>query len=269
MESDPYASSSSMSYSTYDFARAQETSAANPDKIYYDKDFAFRNQDYRQLYHQDGTIGTFSVRLLEASGLSRRYWSALALGPMKHLGLSKAHGGVSSFVSICLDTTATISTSPQRKTTALEDVDRKLPAKVSSANQRLPYEFSEFVSPVVQNTNNPVWTNCQFEIPLRKGALEDGQPVRIALRVDEDATAVENMIPGIPSAGGVDRLLGIGHLDVTSLCLGQDPATGRPAIGVLDTWVPIGHSDEQEQEPLAATGRVDDELLYQKKSSRW
>jgi hypothetical protein len=258
MAFDSYSPSTPMGYSTYEFAKAQECSASNPDKIYYDKDAAFRNQDYRQVFHQDGTIGTFSVRLLEASDLSRRYWSALALGPMKHLGLSKAHGGVSSFVSFCLDTTVT---SKYKQTTSVNDFDKKIPAKVSLESEF--HEFSSFVSPVVPNDNNPVWTNCQFEIPLKKGAFEDGQPVRISLRVDEDATALENIIPGIPSGGGVARVLGIGHLDVTSLCLGQNPATGRPTTGVIDTWVPIRLPDEQEL-PVA-WGTVDEEVLSQKK----
>jgi len=243
---------------TYEFAKAQESVASNPDNIYYDKDAAFRNQDYRQVYHQDGLIGTFSVRLLEAADLSRRYWSALALGPMKHLGLSKAHGGVSSFVSFSLDKTAT---SKYKRTVTANDYDKKPPAKGSVDNTAL--QFSSFVSPVVPNDNNPVWTNCEFEIPLKKGALQDGQPARIALRVDEDATALENMIPGIASAGGKSRLLGVGHLDVTSLCLGQNPATGRPTTGVVDTWVPIRLPDDQE---LPVTwDNVDEDLLLQKK----
>ncbi|KAL7472130.1 hypothetical protein ACHAXS_012466 [Conticribra weissflogii] len=54
-------------------------------------------RSHRHLHHQRGTIGTFHVRLLEGRGLSRRHWSALSLGPVKHLGLSRAHGEVSSF----------------------------------------------------------------------------------------------------------------------------------------------------------------------------
>mmetsp|Transcript_14429 Transcript_14429/g.30027 ORF Transcript_14429/g.30027 Transcript_14429/m.30027 type:complete len:397 (+) Transcript_14429:158-1348(+) len=249
-----------MGYSTYEFAKAQEWSESNPDQIHYDKDAAFRNQDYRKVFHQDGTIGTFSVQLLEASDLSRRHWSALALGPMRHLGLSKAHGCVSSFVSFGLDTTATTK-SPQ--TDYVGDYDRKISAKVSGDSTF--HQFSSFVSPVVPNSNKPVWTNCKFEIPLKKGALQDGQPVRIALRVDEDATALENFIPGIASAGGVARLLGVGCLDVTSLCLGQNPATGLPITGLIDEWVPIRLPDDNEQEPPVAWGTVDEELLLQKK----
>ena len=255
MAGELYHSSDTMGYSTYEFAKAQEFSASNPDNIYYDKDAAFRNQDYRKVFHQDGTIGTFSVRLLEASDLSRRYWSALALGPIKYLGLSKAHGSVSSSVSFCLDTTAT---SKYERIASDNNYDQKLPSKKSAESERLDY--SAFVSPVIPNDNNPVWTNCQFEIPLKKGALQDGQPVRIAMRVDEDATALENIIPGIPSAGGVARLLGMGYLDVTSLCLGQNPATGRPTTGVIDVWVPIRLPDEQDEDFPVALGCVDKEL---------
>lgn len=258
MAGDLYHSSDTMGYSTYEFAKAQEFSASNPDNIYYDKDAAFRNQDYRKVFHQDGTIGTFSVRLLEASDLSRRYWSALALGPIKYLGLSKAHGGVSSSVSFCLDTTAT---SKYERVASDNNYDQKLPSKKSAESERLDY--SAFVSSVVPNDNNPVWTNCQFEIPLKKGALQDGQPVRIAMRVDEDATALENIIPGIPSAGGVARLLGMGYLDVTSLCLGQNPATGRQTTGVIDTWVPIQRPDEREMP--ATFESAEEEFLSQKK----
>mmetsp|Transcript_7021 Transcript_7021/g.17132 ORF Transcript_7021/g.17132 Transcript_7021/m.17132 type:complete len:470 (-) Transcript_7021:948-2357(-) len=236
---------------TYEFAKAQEFSASNPDNIYYDKDAAFRNQDYRQVFHQDGTIGTFSVRLLEAADLSRNYWSALALGPMKHLGLSKAHGGVSSFISFCLDTTAT---SKYKRATSVNDYDQKMPSKKSAADR---HDYSSFVSPVVPNDNNPVWTNCQFEIPLKKGALQDGQPVRIALRVDEDATTIENIIPGMPK--GDARFLGIGNLDVTSLCLGQNPATGRPTTGVIDTWVPIRLAEDEQE--FDAYDSLDEKLL--------
>lgn len=247
--------------STYEFAKAQEFSASNPDNIHYDKDAAFRNQDYRQVFHQDGTIGTFSVRLLEAADLSRNYWSALALGPMKHLGLSKAHGGVSSFISFSLDKTAS---SKYKRPKSTNDYDQKMSSRLSTADSQL-LDYSAFVSPVVPNDNNPVWANCQFEIPLKKGALQDGQPVRIALRVDEDATALENIIPGIPSSGGAARLLGIGKLDVTSLCLGQNPATGKPTVGVIDTWVPIRLPDEHEQDISGALDGVDEKLLLHKK----
>lgn len=60
------------------------------------------NHTYRHIHHQRGTIGTFHIRLLEGSDLSRKHWSALSLGPVKHLGLSKCHGEVSSFGTLRL-----------------------------------------------------------------------------------------------------------------------------------------------------------------------
>eukprot|EP00579_Thalassiosira_antarctica_P010473 CAMPEP_0201912938 /NCGR_PEP_ID=MMETSP0903-20130614/3476_1 /ASSEMBLY_ACC=CAM_ASM_000552 /TAXON_ID=420261 /ORGANISM="Thalassiosira antarctica, Strain CCMP982" /LENGTH=693 /DNA_ID=CAMNT_0048448001 /DNA_START=123 /DNA_END=2201 /DNA_ORIENTATION=+ len=60
------------------------------------------HRSYRHLHHQRGTVGTFHVRLLEGRGLCRKHWSALSLGPVKHLGLSRAHGEVSSFGTLRL-----------------------------------------------------------------------------------------------------------------------------------------------------------------------
>jgi hypothetical protein len=248
---------------TYEAKRAQEWNASQADRIHWEKGHAFRNQNYRQLFHQSGRIGTFSVRLLEAADLKRSYWSALALGPMKHLGLSKAHGGVSSFVSFCLDTSSRNSPTSSFCEEEPIDLDRKMPAKKPNpgpihSNNPL-HQTPAFMSPVKQQDNNPVWTNCHFELPLKKGVLQDGQAVRIFLRVDEDATAIENIIPGIPSGG--DRLLGVGTLDVTSLCLGQDLATGRSSSGVIDEWVPIRLPADIE-ESLVTTAKEQD-MLWQ------
>jgi hypothetical protein len=86
--------------------------------------------------------------------------------------------------------------------------------------------------------DNPVWTNCFFDVQLRKGDFQDGQKICLSVRVDEESTAVENLLPGVPS-GGDSRLLGTGCLDLTSLCLGQTSQTGQPQVGVLDTWINI------------------------------
>mmetsp|Transcript_47352 Transcript_47352/g.54686 ORF Transcript_47352/g.54686 Transcript_47352/m.54686 type:complete len:428 (-) Transcript_47352:44-1327(-) len=209
-----------MSYSTYEFTKAQECCDSNHDKIHYDKEAAFRNGNYRKVFHQEGTIGNFSIRLLEATDL----------------GLSKANGEISSFVGFCLDTTTT-STSTK--------------------------SVNSYVSPVVLKTNNPVWTNCQFDLPLHKGSFQDGEPIRILVRVEEDTALLEDMIPGISSIGGMGRLLGVGHLDVTKLCLGQHPITGRPVTSTLDAWVPIRLG--KEQEPSVVLEALDEKLLLQKK----
>ena len=57
---------------------------------------------YRHLHHQRGTIGHFRVRLVEGRDLRRRHWSALGLGPVRMLGLSRACGEVSSFGTLRL-----------------------------------------------------------------------------------------------------------------------------------------------------------------------
>jgi hypothetical protein len=255
---------------TYEAKRAQEWNASQADNVHWEKEVAFRNQNYRQLHHQNGLVGTFTVRLLEASDLKRSYWSALALGPMKLLGLSKAHGSVSSFVSFGFDT----SGGPDYCNAAASVVgdhrigvngDQKMPAKQQQRQQQKKrgplHQMPAFVSPVMPQDNNPVWTNCHFNLSLRKGSFQDGQPIRLFLRVDEDATALENILPGVPSSGGDARLLGVGYLDLSSLCLGQVPLTGRAEAGVIDAWVPIRLPDEEP--PLLGGSLAEQNLLLQ------
>jgi len=64
--------------------------------------------------------------------------------------------------------------------------------------------------------------------------------------MDEDATAAERLLPGVPS-GGDSRLLGIGELDITSLCLGETPS-GEPQVVVMDAWIPIAMPQNADQE---------------------
>lgn len=220
-------------FSTYEETRAQEWNSSQADKIHWEQDAAFRNQPYRYLHHQNGVIGTFQIRLLEAANLKRSYWSPLGLGPVKLLGLSKAHGAVSSFVSFSLDHR------PASDNGQNQSLDSKPAAK--------PFELPPaFISPVMAQDDNPVWANCFFDIQLRKGDFQDGQQICLSVRVDEDATAVENLLPGVPS-GGDSRLLGTGTLDLTSLCLGQTKETGQPQVGVLDTWINISREKGDDE----------------------
>jgi hypothetical protein len=139
------------------------------------------------LDHQRGKIGNFEVRLLEAADLKRSHWSALALGPVRLLGLSNAHGAVSSFCTLSLSFEET----RQEKIHQPLLEDSKPEAKPSPSQRSHAYR-----SPVIPQDDNPVWNDCNFEIPLAKGSLQDGQRICLQLRVDEGSTAVENMMPG-------------------------------------------------------------------------
>lgn len=201
-------SSAAVVDSTYEATKARQSTFAQPDKITWHKEAAYRTSPYRQLHHQKGIIGKFDVRLLEASDLKRSYWSALALGPVKHLGLSKAHGAISSYCLLGLQ----------------NDSQRK--------------------SPVVANNDHPVWTSCHFTFPLKKGVNKDGAPILLTVEMSEDATAAEQMgLPGVPSPQ--ERVLGRGVLDVSALCLGQDEE-GKTHAGVMDAWIPITKQKAEE-----------------------
>ena len=96
-------SSSSQLLGTYEATMAALSISQQPDPIHWMNDVTFREHRYRLLHHQCGTIGMVTVRLLQAAHLRRSHWSMLALGPVKLLGLSKAHGPVSSFCEFTLD----------------------------------------------------------------------------------------------------------------------------------------------------------------------
>lgn len=251
-------------YATFEARQAAAINATQADQIHWEREAAFRNQNYRHLYHQQGLIGTFHIRLLEAADLKRSYWSALAIGPVRLLGLSKAHGAVSSFVSFTFDPESQDedpSTPPLERSAMLD----------SKPAPKAPPKRPCFISPVAPHDDNPVWTNTYFDLKLEKGVLRDGQPIKLQLRVDEDATAVENILPGVPS-GGDSRLLGTGEVDLTSLCLGQVVETGQPQAGVLDVWVPIylrpKHQERQRQDAEMMLRQLNDPVKKQPTKER-
>lgn len=230
-----------MESSTYEATRARQSTHGLADKIHWAQESAFRSQPYRLLHHQNGVVGKFRVRLLEAADLQRTYWSPLALGPVKHLGLSKAHGQISSFCSFGIKFEQAVDS--MNVATNPNNLEGK-----PAATQRWK---TLAVSPIVPQNSNPVWENCQFDIPLLKGAMpEDGMRILLCIRVDEEATAAEHMLPGIPS-GGDSRLLGTGTLDVTSLCLGET-WKGQSQVGVVDAWFPISSPDRNSDAAAAA-----------------
>jgi hypothetical protein len=204
---------------TYEASRALKSTWGQPDKIHWDKHYAFRESPYRLLHHQKGLSGTFRVQLLEAKDLQRSYWSALALGPVKHLGLSKAHGNVSAFCTLELQ-----FHSPNNDTDLINN--HKKGKKV--------------VSPVVPNQNSPVWPHSEWELPLHKG-LEDGTQVMLSVQAIEESSAADSTLP-LLTPGDDDRILGSGQLDITPLCLGE--CQGQTLIGVMDEWIALEKRDK-------------------------
>ena len=224
----------------------------------------FREHRYRLLHHQNGTIGIFTVRLLQATQLRRSYWSPLALGPVKLLGFSKAHGPVSSFCEFTLDFCDphqilvgssggggggggnSGSNSSNAAGAAGGGGHRKPPAQVRTHNNNSTTNNNNsnkpmMVSPVIPHNDHPVWGDtCHFEFPLIKGATGpyDGRRVVLNVAVREEATAVEQMIPGMNHLHQ-HRLLGVGQLDLTELCYGENIITGQPLPGVRDAWIDL------------------------------
>lgn len=244
--------SSSSPSSTYEATKARRSTQHHADQIHWDHSKAFRDCPYRQLHHQRGWMGSFRVRLLEAADLQRSYWSALALPAVRHLKLSKAHGAVSAFCNFSLEFEYMSDMKEKdgarrRSTTVLkDDLDRKPSARTTTHTTKKNFSAS---SPVIPSDNSPVWDNCQFEFPLRKGAMQDGQRILLKIRVEEDATAVESLLPGADA-----RLLGVGTLDLTELCLGET-ISGQALPGVRDVWVPIsmtGQAEEVERQQALA-----------------
>jgi len=260
--------SSSSSFGTYEATQAANATRFQPDPIHWHDGAAFRDCNYRQLHHQRGCIGLFHVRLLEAANLQRSYWSALALGPVKHLGLSKAHGAVSSFCTFRLNFSADSSededAKPQQERSSFSggaNGDQKPAAKPGKNSKQQP----AVVSPVVPHDNNPVWDSCQFEFPLKKGASAaegDGMRILLQVAVEEDATAVDNFNP----LSGGNRLIGIGTLDLTELCLGET-VNGQPLPGVRDAWIDISlpqNNNEDVHHPPPFSDN--DKLVYYSKN---
>ena len=88
--------------STYELQQAATYASSQSDPISWSSSASYRRRPYRHLGHQDGIIGTFAVRLLECRDLERSHWSVLGLGPVKHLGLSRAVGEVSAYAELSL-----------------------------------------------------------------------------------------------------------------------------------------------------------------------
>jgi len=233
--------------------KVHRSTKEQPDKIYYDPEFAFRDEPYRALGHQKGVMGYITLRLLEGKALKRPKddWSLMALGPMKHLPLSNKHGEVrSSFCSFRL----------MRE----EGEDKHINESVELNDEEICYG-EEYRSSIITNSNNPVWTDnrsgSHFVIPLKKGSLPDGSAVRILAQTFEPHTAVEAVLPSQVKGGG--RPIGEAKIDVTGLCMGKDT--------VQDLWIDlhppkmcnIRGDVNQEKENIEISGQLRILLSYE------
>jgi len=153
---------------TYEQANAKKLNSAHTDPIHYDAKYSYRKSPYRFLNHQHGKIGTFTVRLLEGKNLKRRHWSVLGLGPMKHLGLSRAVGEVSSFATMRLHFL------PRREKDDLMPLDRCDDSLDSSFNiaddPNIAWEESQSLASAVTHSTSSTSASASASAPFSPNA---------------------------------------------------------------------------------------------------
>jgi hypothetical protein len=204
------------------------------------------------LDHQKRRIGTFTLQLLEAKNLVRHHWSLLSIGPVKHLGLSKAHGQVSSFVQFQL---------------GFIDYDSFQKQQNSPYRHFVPSSTNPtYQSSTVYSNSNPSWSNTQsssnkslFSINLQKASLpQDGMNVVLQLMVKEERTAAETFLPGISGitkGGATDGQIGVAHVDLTNLLLRREETSSEGtsitphvvshgnSLDVWDLWIDLVYEE--------------------------
>lgn len=222
------------------------STSASPDPIHYDSSKSYRDGPYRQIHHQNGFIGKFNIRLMEGKNLIRSHWSVLGIGPVKHLGLSKAHGEVSSYAEFRLgfqsreedeeealheEGTESASSSSNSSNNCKNEASTLSSTKsIIDPSNFFPQGSKTYRSSTVASNSNPKWLTLQssitksiLNIPLCKGSMpQDGMKVIIEIAMREEKTAADTLVPGIMRGGSGnsgDEALGWGSLDVTSLVL--------------------------------------------------
>jgi len=259
----------STSSSTFEQTIATKAIQTSPDPIHWTMETSYRSSTYRFLNHQKGQIGTFTIRLLEAKNLIRKHWSVLSLGPVKHLGLSKAHGEVTSFVQFQLGFVDSYLYFQKYKDTLPSAEEEEvaslypyfIPAMDQNKNKRI------YQSSTISSNSNPSWSNIQsstnkslFSIPLQKGSMpQDGMNILLQVIVKEERTAVDTFIPGITGltkGGSMDGQIGIGYVDITNLLLKRDESLLSSTRGcsltphchgdtdVWDLWIDLMYYEE-------------------------
>lgn len=264
---------------TYEEADAEKKILRSADPIHFDENLSYRKAKYRHLSHQNGIIGTFSVRIVEAKNLKRHNWSLLGLGPVKHLGLSRAHGEVSSCATFCLsfrpshfdslftENTNFLSTTKRDQDISVSDkswlendsIASKVSASMSSAPEKMSipnfcdlkkYTRSTtygktFKTSTVQSNSNPIWPVVQSENNISEYQihLTKGELYCDYMKVYLNIEMKEERTVAdqiVPILKGGDDSLGLAEIDLTPLLHG----TMTLPHGVLDEWLELVHHSE-------------------------
>ena len=241
---------SDVSAQTYEEATAQKQKASIADPIHYNPKYSYRNQPYRFLSHQKGKIGSFKVQLMEAKSLKRRHWSVLSLGPVKRLGLSQAHGDVSSFAMLQLfykkSSNAEIpedqfkvhqSSSNISNATNSSETSWKIQSIASVVSSQSPSRtpprsnvkvqsaamMKSYLSSIVRSNSNPIWPSKQtsqnssiFELDLEKNVELNttmDSELHLSIQMREEWTRTDAIIP----VKGGDGLLGEATINLNFL----------------------------------------------------
>jgi hypothetical protein len=269
-------------YQTYEQGEALKKVSYTADPIHYNQELSYRNAKYRHLSHQNGIIGTFSIRIVEAKNLKRHHWSLLGMGPVKHLGLSRAHGEVSSCALIKLAFCSHNSRGCTEKNDNRSDMDHcsnltcktalrdhswleqesiastvsnstaKRIEHIHSGNQSSTRRNSKtygktFKSSIVKSNSNPVWSAVQSEHNISEFHvnLEKGQLYKDSMKIYLDIEMKEEKTAAdqmVPVLKGGNDSLGCAEIHLTPLVLG----TKTLPHGQLDEWVDLVHHSEGE-----------------------
>ncbi len=229
-------------HTTFEQVSVNKSISKSPDPIHYNSNYSYRNRPYRLLHHQNGIIGNFHIRLVEGKDLKRLHWSLLGMGFVKHLGLSNAHGEVSSFGNLRLgfryrsrgssrgSRDREKSMSKEEEEEEEEEQQQQFESSVttttasasaassSSSSYNNPktnniiftHNNKTYQSSTIQSKSSPKWPSVQtstnkssFVIPLYKGSMpQDGMEIILSIQMKEETSTVDTFVNYVPVVGG-------------------------------------------------------------------
>ena len=196
------------------------------------------------------------------------------MGPVKLLGLSQAHGEVSSFATMRLhfrsrrqhqvargdllspsdgsghgsssydDQSIGSSPSTASSTNASASMSSHSNMKKPASRPKMYYS-KEYKSSVVQSNSNPRWPSVQseenkssFAMDLEKGAMpHDGMEIFLRIQMREEWSAADSLVP---VKGGGDGVLGEAEINLTPLVLrGFGYNVSDEEVDVYDQFVDL------------------------------